>query len=317
MGAPDILAAVKQRSGKLKTRPKVAIVGAGRLGTTLAQRLAEAGYAITEIIVRNNSRSVANVRRLAQKVGAKAASLTGASLDADIIWFCVPDSQIAGAAADLLGHDWKNKIALHSSGVLSGDALESLRAAGASVASVHPLMTFVEKSKPDLEGVPFAVEGDTVAVRVATSVIDNLGGNCLRISKQNKIAYHAFATIICPLLVSLLAASEKVAMLAGISQREARRRMMPIIRQTFANYARLGPSASFSGPIVRGDTETIAQHLKTLSRAPEAKLVYVSLAQAALKLLPGTNPRGIAQLLLSESRSVRRNQTNTGRERVR
>jgi predicted short-subunit dehydrogenase-like oxidoreductase (DUF2520 family) len=139
----------------------------------------------------------------------------------------------------------------------------------------------------------------------------------LRVSKQNKIAYHAFATMICPLLVSLLAASEKVAMLARISQREARRRMMPILRQTLANYGKLGPAASFSGPIVRGDAETIAQHLKTLSRAPEAKLVYVSLAQAALKLLPGRNPRGIAQLLLSESRSVRRNQTNTGRERVR
>jgi predicted short-subunit dehydrogenase-like oxidoreductase (DUF2520 family) len=172
-------------------------------------------------------------------------------------------------------------------------------------------MTFVEKSKPSLEGVPFAVEGDALAVRVAASVVGNLGGNCFRIRKQNKIAYHAFATMICPLLVSLFAASEKVAMLAGISQRQARRLMMPIIRQTFANYGKLGPAASFSGPIVRGDTETIAQHLKTLSRTTGAKLVYVSLAQAALKLLPGTNPRGIARLLLSESRSVRRNQTNT------
>jgi predicted short-subunit dehydrogenase-like oxidoreductase (DUF2520 family) len=217
----------------------------------------------------------------------------------------VPDSQIAAAAADLLGHDWKNKIALHSSGVLSGDALQSLRAAGASVASVHPLMTFVEKSKPDLEGVPFAVEGDALAVQVAASVLGNLGGNCFRIRKQNKIAYHAFATMICPLLVSLLAASEKVAMLAGISQREARRRMMPIIRQTFANYGRLGPAASFSGPIVRGDAETIAQHLATLQETREAHRVYIALAEAASKYLPSRNRTKI-RALLNRSRTTHR-----------
>jgi predicted short-subunit dehydrogenase-like oxidoreductase (DUF2520 family) len=297
LGAPDILAAVKQRNGKRKTRPKIAIVGAGRLGTTLAERLVEAGYAISGIVARNDSRSLANARRLARKVKAKACSLVGASLDADIIWLCVPDSHIVVAATDLLQHDWKNKIALHSSGVLSSDALAILRRLGASVAAVHPLMTFVAKSKPSLEGVPFAVEGDAAAVRVATSVIENLGGNCFRIRKQNKIAYHAFANMICPLLVSLLAASEKVASLAGISPHVSRRRMIPILKQTLANYEKLGPAASFSGPIVRGDAETIARHLAALAKVPKAKRVYVGLALAALKYLPSVDAKGIGRLL--------------------
>jgi predicted short-subunit dehydrogenase-like oxidoreductase (DUF2520 family) len=301
LNAPDILAAMKQRERKSKARPKIAVVGAGRLGTTLAERLAEARYTIDEIVARNNPQSLANARRLARKVGAKAWTFHRAKLDADVVWFCVPDSQIAAAAADLSGRDWKNKIALHSSGVFSSDALAVLRERGASVASLHPLMTFVNKSKPNLQGVPFAVEGDGAAVRVATRTIRNLGGNAFRIRKQDKVAYHAFVTMICPLLVSLLATSEKVASLAAISPRVARRRMMPILRQTLANYGKLGPAASFSGPIVRGDAETISRHMALLAKAPSAKRVYMSLVASALKYLPSENKRVIQEALRQEA----------------
>ena len=134
-------------------------------------------------------------------------------------------------------------------------------------------MTFVKGSVPELTGVPFAIEGDAAAVRVARTVVRNLGGKPVAIRKQDKVAYHAFATMICPLLVSLLAASEKAAALAGMSAAESRRRMLPIIRQTLRNYEKLGPARAFSGPIVRGDVETIRAHLKALAKSPSAKKV--------------------------------------------
>jgi len=298
------------KSGKKqrKTPPKVAIIGAGRLGTALAERLAEAGYVVSEIVTRNNSRSLARARRLARKLGARVAGLQAAALDAGIIWFCVPDSQIAAAATDLSGQNWKGKVALHSSGVLSSDELEVLRERGTRVASVHPLMTFVKKSQPDLHGVPFAVEGDAVAVRRAKKMVSDLGGNSFRIRKQNKIAYHAFATMICPLLVSLLAAAEKAAALAGISPSVARRRMMPILKQTLSNYKKLGPASSFSGPIVRGDAATIVRHLESLQSIDDVESVYVALAGAALRNLPTLNREEIAVLLqVNPKQDQRRN----------
>ena len=252
---------------------------------------------VSEIVTRNNSRSLARARRLARKLGARVASLQAAALDAGIIWFCVPDSQIAAAATDLSGQNWKGKVALHSSGVLSSDELEVLRERGTRVASVHPLMTFVKKSQPDLHGVPFAVEGDAVAVRRAKKMVSDLGGNSFRIRTQNKIAYHAFATMICPLLVSLLAAAEKAAALAGISPSVARRRMMPILKQTLSNYKKLGPASSFSGPIVRGDAATIVRHLESLQSIGDVGSVYVALAGAALRNLPTLNREEIAVLL--------------------
>jgi predicted short-subunit dehydrogenase-like oxidoreductase (DUF2520 family) len=253
------------------------IVGAGRLGTALAQRLSEAGHKISKIKSRNSPRPK--------------------QLRADVLWFCVPDAEIASAAYVFSQSAFEGKFAFHSSGVLTSDILLPLRRAGAHVVSVHPLMTFVAGSVPDLAGVPFAIEGDRSAVRVARAIVHELRGRAVNIRKQDKVAYHAFATMICPLLVALLAASEKTAALAGISKAEARRRMMPIIRQTLRNYEKLGPAGAFSGPIVRGDAETIQSHLKVLAKAPSAQRAYVALAQAALEFLPNQNGREIARVL--------------------
>src|SRR5438034_1777412 len=103
----------------------------------------------------------------------------------------------------------------------------------------------------------FAAEGDTPALRVVRRIVRDMGGEMVVLQKRNKAAYHAFATMVCPLLLSLLACAEEAAGLAGISHRQARRRVLPIIRQTLRNYSELGLAKSFTGPLVRGDAQTI------------------------------------------------------------
>jgi predicted short-subunit dehydrogenase-like oxidoreductase (DUF2520 family) len=254
----------------------IAVVGIGRLGRALAQRLSESGYEVSKVRSR--------------KSGALATN-------ADVVWFCVPDSQITRVAARFADQPRRTKCAFHSSGVLTSDALDCLRRSGAAVASVHPLMTFVAGSVPELGGVPFAIEGDARAVRAAREIVRELAGRPVGIKKKDKIAYHAFATMICPLLVSLLASAENAAELAGMSETEARRRMMPIIRQTLRNYEKLGPAGAFSGPIVRGDVETVQAHLGALRTRPRARAVYIELAKAALENLPSANSSELARLL--------------------
>jgi predicted short-subunit dehydrogenase-like oxidoreductase (DUF2520 family) len=275
-------------------RLSIAIVGPGRLGTALALSLKHAGYNIAEIIARPERKSLAAARNVARKVGARAAN---ARLDAQVIWFCVPDSKIAEVARELSDREWDGKIALHSSGVLTSDVLQCLRSRGAGIASVHPLMTFVLGSVPELSGLMFAAEGDTAALRTARRIVRDLGGELVRLRKQDKVAYHAFATMICPLLVALLASAERAAGLAGISRKQARRRMLPIIEQTLQNYARVGPEKAFTGPFVRGDSETIEVHLKALARIPAARNAYVALAKAAIQYLPSQNRRRLTMLL--------------------
>jgi predicted short-subunit dehydrogenase-like oxidoreductase (DUF2520 family) len=105
-----------------------------------------------------------------------------------------------------------------------------------------------------------------------------------------------------PLLTALLAVSERVAGAAGVKRRAARERMLPILRQTLANYARLGAPEGFSGPIARGDAATVRKHLTVLRRVPGARGVYVALARAALRDLPVKNRGELGRMLGGESR---------------
>jgi predicted short-subunit dehydrogenase-like oxidoreductase (DUF2520 family) len=234
---------------------------------------------------------------LAKQVGA-GASTDLSAVRAELIWFCVPDAEITRAARSFAKRiEWKGRVALHSSGALTSDELAVLRLRGASVASVHPLMTFVRGSGASLAGVPFALEGDPAAVRVARRIVRDVGGRAHSIRKKDKAAYHAWGTFASPLFTALLATTEQVAALAGVNKKAAKQRMIPILLQTLANYAAFGAAGAFSGPIVRGDVDTVKRHLHVLRAAPGARRVYSDLARAALQYLPVKNKRMLKQVL--------------------
>jgi predicted short-subunit dehydrogenase-like oxidoreductase (DUF2520 family) len=278
-------------------KPCIAIVGPGRLGSALAQELRRAGYRITEVVSRNTVSSRRKARVLAKKVHASATT-DKPSPDADLIWLCVPDREIAKAARHLAqAADWKGKIVFHSSGALASDELNVLRRRGAAVASVHPLMTFVSASVSSLHGISFALEGDAKALRVARNIVRDVGAEAFSISKKKKSAYHAWGGFTSPLLIALLVTGEKVAHAAGLSPAEARKKMLPIVRQTLANYAKLGPAGAFSGPIVRGDAQVVRKHVRELRKIPGAKDVYLALARAGVRYLPLRNRKELEKLL--------------------
>jgi len=286
------------------------MVGAGRLATFLTTALHAAGFTITEIVARDTPRSRRRARDLAVNVGAQAVTVHSAALDATLLWFCVPDGAIHGAASDLAvqimaraNANHQNKVqakprfAFHSSGALSSHELNPLRKAGVAVASVHPLMTFVAGSYPSLTGVPFAIEGDEKATRVARRIVRDLGGESFALPAARKAAYHAWATLTSPLLLAFLVTLEEAARAAGLTREDASRMSLPILRQTLANYSRLGPARSFSGPLIRGDVETVTKHLGALKKHPGTRDVYMTLARAALRGLPVKNRDGLMRLL--------------------
>jgi predicted short-subunit dehydrogenase-like oxidoreductase (DUF2520 family) len=294
-------------------RPRITIVGAGNLGTALAMCLHRAGYVIDQVVFRNSGASRRRAAALAKRVGARAVDVARATIDSDVVWLCVPDDAVAKVARSLAQNaDWRGRVALHSSGALASDEMVALRRRGALAASVHPMMTFVAGSRqaglsrtgllhtgaqPSLAGVPFAIEGDAPAVRASRAIVKELGGKAYTIRRQDKVAYHAWGTFASPLLTALLATTEHVAAAAGLNRREAKRRMLPILQQTLANYAALDAAGAFSGPIVRGDVETIRRHLRVLRKVPEAGEVYAALAKAAVRYLPGRRKPQLARLL--------------------
>lgn len=283
----------------MATKPRIAIVGPGRLGSALAQHLSRAGYSITELISPQRTRSNRETgASLAARLRARVSNLDNAVLNASLVWFCVPDREIAAAACLLAKRtNWSGKTAFHSSGALPSTELEVLRRVGAKVASVHPMMTFVWRALPSLQGVPFALEGDAAALRMAHKIVGALGGQSFKIRASHKAAYHAWGAFASPLLIALLVSAEQVARAAGLAAADARSKMLPILKQTIDNYGRLGPARAFSGPLVRGDAEVVRKHLNVLKRIPEERDVYLALARTAVRRLPVQQRRRLEQVL--------------------
>ncbi len=194
-------------------------------------------------------------------------------------------------------------MVLHCSGARSSDELAPLRKAGAAVGSLHPMQTFVAGVQPAMRGVPFALEGDPAAVRVARRIARDLGGSVFTISKNAKPLYHAVGSFCSPMIVFTLATAERVARAARIPEQKIAAVMHPILQRTINNYLQHGPAAAFSGPIQRADIETIRLHLRSLARVAGAREVYLALARSGLMSLPVRDRRAVEELLAERKKA--------------
>lgn len=276
----------------------VCILGPGRLGAALAMNLRNAGWKVTALVVGPRRKVTGRVRKLAAAVDASITHLGEKPLASGLVWITVPDNAIEGVAAKLAAQQsWKGRVVFHSSGALTSDALQVLRAKGARVASVHPGMTFVHGSMPELREVPFGIEGDPAALRVARQIIRELGGIVVTIRKENKVLYHAFDAFASPILIALMAALEEVGMAAGIERTAVSSMAGPLLQTTLNNYLEHGAAAAFSGPFIRGDVAVIQRHLEALRQLPHAQEVYKALARVAVKKLPVKNRNKIREVV--------------------
>jgi len=280
-------------------KPSITVVGPGAMGTALALALHAAGYPIVTILGRRSS--LPRARALARRVSARAGTLPQAPAS-DIVWLCVPDDAIPVCARQLAkASTWKGRVVLHSSGALGSQALQPLRDKGASVASLHPMMTFAAGVGRSFEGIPFAVEGDSGAVRIARALVRHLGGSIFPIAPQDKALYHMSGFFAAPLLLTTLVLAERVALAAGIPEKRARSFLRPIVKQTVQNYFERGAAASLTGPLARGDIATLRKHIHALGRVPEAREVYFALAGAATNMLPVKQRSALKELLKVKS----------------
>lgn len=280
-------------------RPKtITLVGAGNLAHALGPALKAAGYRIEGVAARNNAESRRRAQSLARRLGAKWYGLDQAEPASEIVWLLHTDDALGQTARTLARRPgWRGKVVLHSSGALSSDVLAPLRRAGAHSASLHPMMTFVPGTTPDMSRVPFAVEGDPKAVAVARQITGRLGAEIFPIRKSAKVLYHALGSFSSPLVVATLVTAERVGRTAGLTLPQTRKIMAAILQQTLKNYLERGPAAAFSGPIKRGDLDTVRRHLRELKRVPGGHEVYRALVKSALLDLPAAHKSGLSKLI--------------------
>jgi len=231
------------------TCARLAIVGQGRLGHALAAALTRAGYDVLGPLGR----------------GAEGKA-------ADAVLLCVPDAEIARAAALIP----PGRPVGHCSGATGLDALVPHEAF-----SLHPLMT-VTPEGARFEGAGAAIAGSTPrAVSLATELATDLGMRPVVVADGDRAAYHAAASIASNFLVTLEAAAERVARSAGVD----RELLVPLVRATVENWAALGPERALTGPVARGDDGTVArQRAAVADRAPDLMPLFDALVDATRTL---------------------------------
>jgi predicted short-subunit dehydrogenase-like oxidoreductase (DUF2520 family) len=225
------------------TRPRLGVVGAGRLGTALAAALGQAGYPTEGPAGRDE------VPR-----GCQAIVL------------CVPDAEIGAAAHAVAG---AAPFVGHTSGATP---LSAMAAAGSNLFGLHPLQSFTGgETAAAFAGAGCAIAGTGAeALGLARRLAEDLGMTAFEIEDEGRAAYHAAASVASNFLVTVEAAAERVAAGAGLQPAEARGLLAPLVLRTVRNWAELGPERALTGPVSRGDEATVAaQRAAVEEAAPE------------------------------------------------
>jgi predicted short-subunit dehydrogenase-like oxidoreductase (DUF2520 family) len=239
------------------------------------------------------SRSAAHARRAAARAGVEARALGLDHLDGlppvEILFITTPDDAIAETAERLAAlPQARGRVALHTSGALSSEALAPLRARGLHVGSMHPLaaVSDAEMGAESLRRAFYCVEGDARAVRVARRVVRDLGGKSFTVEPEHKALYHAAALMAAGHVVALFDVALGALEACGLSETRARKVLWPLLKSAVENLSTQPPARALTGSFARADVETVRKHLVALGALPEsdALAVYALLGARSLKL---------------------------------
>ncbi|MDR2295700.1 MAG: DUF2520 domain-containing protein [Clostridiales Family XIII bacterium] len=262
-------------------------IGAGKLGTTLGKYFAERGHAVRGYFGRRKESAEAAARFTGSRV---YDSMERLAADSAVIFVTVPDAAIGGIWEGLKHADIKGKCVCHCSGALSSRVFDGISAHGAAGLSVHPLAAI--DGGPDahrhMRSVPFTVEGEAAAAADMRAFLRAMGNPAETMDADRKDVYHAGAVFLTNLAVALAHTGAGLLLSCGLDREfveDASRRLF--LGNAENLYAR-GAVSALTGPLERGDTETVRRHLRCLKEP--ARSLYALLSRELLRVARAKNP---------------------------
>lgn len=279
----------------------IGIAGSGRVAQALGRLLARRGEHVAAVASRTSGHAAA----AAAFIGCAAVPMEELPNRAARILIAVRDDAVEYVAGQLAGAGMKAGAALHTCGARGTEILAPLAAAGVSCAVFHPLQTIAspEQGVEALPGSAFAISGEPAAVEWAAAICGLLGGTPLRVAPGLMPLYHAAAVMASNYVTSLVDAAVILMESAGIGGKTALGALGPLVRASIENSLALGPEKALTGPIERGDVETVRRHLGSLGGCPRSvSELYRSAGLHAVELarrrgLPEAKAREIESLL--------------------
>ncbi len=262
---------------------KIAFIGCGAVGKTLAVALSSSGYSV----VAASSRTYKSAKDLASRITncRSYESIPEAARQADLIFITTFDSAIESVVNSI---KWSsNQAAVHCSGASSLDVLKAAEAHGAVIGSFHPLQAFagVDDALAALPGSTFGIEGEGELKDYLTQLALDVGGKPMFLQSSDKPLYHASAVTLGGVLMGQIAVIAQIWQdRLGVEKNEALKSLIPMVRGVADALEANGIPNGIAGPYVRGDIETVKKHLEAMrSVGIQEMQMYATTALAGIK----------------------------------
>ena len=298
-----------------RSRPPVAIVGAGAVAQALGRLMAAGGEPIVALASRTRTRAEQAARFISGLGGggrldaADGSSQVFSTIQvveiaelprlATRVLFAVSDQAIEPVAEALASAGMRSGVALHTCGARGPDALRALGKTGVACGMLHPLQTILsaEQGVTSLAGATFGLSGDREAIEWGDEIVEMVRvvtgapGRSLHIEPERTSSYHAGAVMASNALMAVIDAATILMTHAGVRRDDALPAIAPLARTSLENALGRGPQAALTGPVARGDTATVAAHTGALKNVePTVAKLYEA---AALHLLQLARQRGL------------------------
>jgi predicted short-subunit dehydrogenase-like oxidoreductase (DUF2520 family) len=261
------------------SQTRVGVVGAGRVGAVLAAALRLAGHDVVAVA----GESAASRTRIETLLpGVRVDKPSAVARACDLLLLTVPDDMLGNVVAMLSasGAIRPGQRVVHTSGRHGLAVLEPARAVGARTIAMHPAMTFTG-TDVDLARLPGCVYGVTATEateQLARDLVADLGGSIVWVAEEHRTLYHAGLAHGANHLVTLV--TQAMDLLRASGAEDPAGTLRPLLTAALDNALSYG-GAALTGPIVRGDVETVRAHLADIAvSAPETLESYVVMARA-------------------------------------
>ncbi|CAG0978890.1 hypothetical protein PLCT2_01786 [Planctomycetaceae bacterium] len=265
--------------------PPIAIYGAGRFGRALCGALRHVGVRVVALGIREGAKASKEQKSLRTPIREGAREFLAELEDRTLVFVCVQDRNIYKAATEIAACEGaKLHRYVHPCATKGPLALEALQQIGSQIGALHLLQSFGPSryAWQRVAGSFAAIEAVGKLKRELWTVARAIGAMPIEIRGNQRAAYHAAAVLSSNAIVTLLDAGERILKNAGFDESLASKMLLPLSRGSLENVALLGAEQALTGPVVRGDAETVKAHLIALTR--QDRELYRTLMSSALEL---------------------------------
>jgi len=269
---------------------KIGFIGAGNVGKAFGKYLKINGLNVIGYYSRTYNSSVDAAKLTKTK---SFFTIEEISRESDLVFITTSDDEIKNVLNKLIKTNSirNGQILVHMSGATSSKILESSKAIGCFIYSLHPLQSFanVDKAVNDLKNTYFTLEGDEEKISVIESIIERTNNKYFLLNSDQKSLYHITACVVSNYLVTLIDYGLDIFKEIGIDEKEGYKALYPLIDGTIKNIGELGTKKALTGPIARGDTNTIKNHISSLMKLNDKIDLYSLIGLKTLEIAKQNN----------------------------